>query len=181
MLSFPGCWSRDKLALELCSSYSVWRPPLFRENDHIVFIACYLSACLIDAKWAWREKPRKTATEVHWDHRGHPGMCHQVLLPFLFLSPSLPSSLFLPFPPLPLPFPHSFFIVCFSFISFCCILTCSLNWLTTWVVTEFPWGFGGSPGLTKSCCQCDVLLHVDKMQSTESAITQLWTFSVSGF
>lgn len=75
-----------------------------------------------------------------------------------FLSP-LHSCLF-PSPTL------SFFFVCFPFVLFCCILTGSLNCLTTWVVTEFPWGFGGSPVLTKSRCQCGVPFCVDRMQST---------------
>lgn len=95
------------------------------------------------------------------------------LPPFLLPSSFLPS----------ICFSLSLFpcLLLFSFILLYRILACSFYSLTTWVVMELPWGFGGSPVLTKSCCQCDVHSGIDKMQATEFAITQLLTFSSSGF
>lgn len=111
-----------------------------------------------------RRKGQKDFCRGASRHCSSPGGLHPLPLLLSFLSRL---HLFLP-----CPFSLSSLYV---FISFCTVLARALNCLSTWVVTEFPWGFGGSPVLTKGCCQGDVQLCTDKMQPTESAITQLWT------
>lgn len=114
-----------------------------------------------------RRKGQRDFCRGAWRHCSSPGGLPTpppTLFPFSSLSISFS----------PYPFSLSSLYVFLSF-HFCTILARSLNCLSTWVVREFPWGFGGSPVVTKSCCQGDVQLCADKMQPTQSAITQLWT------